>query len=131
MTDADGWFPTGDLARIDAVGNLIITGRAKDLIKSGGEWINPSEIEAIVAALPEVSLAAVIGRADPKWGERPILLVEIRNGQGMSDEELLKPLRGRVASWWIPESVIRLSNMPLASTGKIDKMRLRSEYGQT
>ncbi|MBP7705126.1 MAG: AMP-binding protein [Caulobacter sp.] len=128
-TDADGWFPTGDLARIDADGNLIITGRAKDLIKSGGEWINPAEIEAVIAALPEVSLAAVIGRADPKWGERPILVVETRGEDVVSDEALLAPLRGAVAPWWIPDAVIRLANMPLAPTGKIDKMRLRSEYG--
>jgi fatty-acyl-CoA synthase len=128
-TDADGWFGTGDLARIDADGNLIITGRAKDLIKSGGEWINPAEIEAVVGALPEVSLAAVIGRADPKWGERPILLVETRDRQEISDEALLAPLHGRVAPWWIPDAIYRLANMPLASTGKIDKMRLRSEYG--
>ncbi len=71
-TDANGWFNTGDLARIDGDGQLIITGRAKDLIKSGGEWINPAEIEAIVGRLPEVALAAVIGRTDPKWGERPV-----------------------------------------------------------
>ena len=90
-------------------GNLIITGRAKDLIKSGGEWINPAEIEAVVGALPEVALAAVIGRPDPKWGERPILLVEMRDGQPISDEALLEPLRGRVASWWIPDAVFRLS----------------------
>ncbi len=128
-TDADGWFATGDLARIDAMGNLIITGRAKDLIKSGGEWINPAEIEAVVGALPEVALAAVIGRSDPKWGERPILLVEMRGDQPMSDEALLAPLQGRVAPWWIPDAVVRLETMPLASTGKIDKMRLRSEYG--
>jgi len=128
-TDADGWFATGDLARIDAMGNLIITGRAKDLIKSGGEWINPAEIEAVVGALPEVALAAVIGRSDPKWGERPILLVEMRGDQPMSDDALLAPLQGRVAPWWIPDAIVRLANMPLASTGKIDKMRLRSEYG--
>jgi fatty-acyl-CoA synthase len=128
-TDADGWFPTGDLARIDADGNLIITGRAKDLIKSGGEWINPAEIEALVGAIPEVALAAVIGRPDPKWGERPILLVEMRGGPTVSDEALLGPLEGRVAPWWIPDEVFRLSNMPLAPTGKIDKIRLRSEYG--
>jgi len=79
--------------------------------------------------LPQVSLAAVIGRADPKWGERPILLVEMRADQTVSDESLLAPLRGRVAPWWIPDAVIRLKNMPLASTGKIDKIRLRSEYG--
>lgn len=128
-TDAAGWFPTGDLARIDADGHLIISGRAKDLIKSGGEWINPAEIEAIVSALPEVSLAAVIGRPDPKWGERPHLLVEIRPQTEISDDALLAPLRGRVASWWIPDSVVRLPAMPLAATGKIDKLRLRAEYG--
>jgi fatty-acyl-CoA synthase len=128
-TDADGWFDTGDLARIDAAGNLTITGRAKDLIKSGGEWINPADIEAIVGALPQVSLAAVIGRSDPKWGERPILLVETSE-PSVSDDELLAPLAGRVASWWVPDAVVRLDAMPLAPTGKIDKMQLRAEYGQ-
>ena len=128
-TDADGWFDTGDLARIDADGNLTITGRAKDLIKSGGEWINPAEIEAIVAALPQVSLAAVIGRSDPKWGERPMLIVETC-GEDIDDADLLAPLAGKVASWWIPDSVVRLAAMPLAATGKIDKLRLRAEYGQ-
>ena len=129
-TDADGWFDTGDLARIDKQGNLIITGRAKDLIKSGGEWINPAEIEAIVGALPEVSLAAVIGRADTKWGERPVLLVSVRKQESISDDDLLAPLRDRVASWWIPDSIVRIENMPMASTGKIDKLRLKKEYGR-
>jgi acyl-CoA synthetase (AMP-forming)/AMP-acid ligase II len=128
-TDSHGWFPTGDLAILDPDGNLIITGRAKDLIKSGGEWINPAEIEAAVSALPEVSLAAVIGRPHPKWGERPILLVQTRGPEAISDEALLAPLRGNVAPWWIPDAIIRLRSMPLASTGKIDKMRLRNEYG--
>lgn len=128
-TDADGWFNTGDLARIDGDGQLIITGRAKDLIKSGGEWINPAEIEAIIGRLPEVSLAAVIGRADPKWGERPILLVELREDRSLSNEALFAALRGQVAPWWLPDVVLRLQRMPLASTGKIDKMRLRLEYG--
>jgi 3-(methylthio)propionyl---CoA ligase len=128
-TDAEGWFGTGDLAKIDNDGNLFITGRAKDLIKSGGEWINPAEIEAVVSTLPEVSLAAVIGRQHPKWGERPILLVQTRGQAPVSDEELLAPLRDRVASWWIPDAIIRLPEMPLAPTGKIDKIRLRVEYG--
>ena len=129
-TNEDGWFSSGDLARIDGHGNLIITGRAKDLIKSGGEWINPAEIEAVVSALPAVSLAAVIGRPDPKWGERPILLVEMRDEEaGLSDEALLAPLAGRVAPWWIPDEIVRLPAMPLAATGKIDKLRLRAEYG--
>ncbi|MFN4175804.1 long-chain-fatty-acid--CoA ligase [Phenylobacterium sp.] len=128
-TDADGWFPTGDLARIDEDGNLSITGRAKDLIKSGGEWINPAEIEAVVGALPEVSLAAVIGRPDAKWGERPVLLVELREGKALGDEALLTPLRERVAAWWVPDEVVRVEKLPLAATGKIDKLRLRAEYG--
>ncbi len=128
-TDADGWFDTGDLARIDRDGNLIIAGRSKDLVKSGGEWINPAEIEAIIGGLPHVSLAAVIGRADPKWGERPILLVEMRERQTVSDEALLAPLQGKVPPWWVPDAVIRLRNMPLSATGKIDKIRLRTEYG--
>jgi len=127
-TDAAGWFDTGDLARIVRKGNLMITGRAKDLIKSGGEWINPAEIEAVVCALPQVSLAAVIGRSDLKWGERPLLLVELREDQDISDAELLEALRGRVASWWIPDAVVRLPDMPLASTGKIDKLKLRAAY---
>jgi fatty-acyl-CoA synthase len=129
VVDADGWFDTGDLAKIDRKGNLMITGRSKDLIKSGGEWINPAEIEAIVCALPQVALAAVIGRADAKWSERPILLVELRDGAEIADQALLDALRGRVASWWIPDAVVRLPAMPLASTGKIDKLGLRATYG--
>ncbi|MBV9251017.1 MAG: AMP-binding protein [Acetobacteraceae bacterium] len=127
--DADGWFDTGDLAVIDDEGYLSITGRAKDLIKSGGEWINPGEIEAIVGALPEVALVAVVGRAHAKWGERPILIIEPRKGAEISDEALLGALRTRVASWWLPDEIVRVSAMPLATTGKIDKMRLRAEHG--
>ncbi|MEH3046295.1 AMP-binding protein [Sphingomonas adhaesiva] len=126
--DPAGWFVTGDLARIDRDGNLVITGRAKDLIKSGGEWINPAEIEAIVGALPQVAQAAVIGRSDVKWGERPILLVELRDGDA-TDDDILAPLRGRVAPWWVPDAVVRLPAMPLAATGKIDKIRLRADHG--
>lgn len=129
--DAEGWFDTGDLAKIDRQGNLMITGRAKDLIKSGGEWINPAEIEAVVSALPQVSLAAVIGRNHDKWGERPLLLVELREGKQITDEELLGSLNGRVASWWIPDEVVRTDSMPLASTGKIDKISLRTTYSGT
>ena len=128
-TDANGWLPTGDLARIDAEGNLIITGRAKDLIKSGGEWINPAEIEAVVSAHPQVSLAAVIGRQHLKWGERPVLVVQIRGTEPITDEALLAPLRGKVEPWWIPDEIIRVPRMHLSATGKIDKARLRVEYG--
>jgi 3-(methylthio)propionyl---CoA ligase len=124
----DGWFPTGDLARIDEDGHLIITGRAKDLIKSGGEWINPAEIEAIISTLPEVALAAVIGQPDAKWGERPHMVVELRAQAELSDQELLAALTGRVASWWVPDTVVRVASMPLAGTGKIDKQKLRAEF---
>ena len=125
--DADGWFDTGDLAIIDESGALTITGRSKDLIKSGGEWINPVEIEALVGALDAVALAAVIGRADEKWGERPVLIVDLR--APVEDEVLLAALRGKVAGWWLPDAIIRIPAMPLAATGKIDKTRLRAEFG--
>jgi fatty-acyl-CoA synthase len=127
--DAAGWFDTGDLALIDEAGNVSITGRAKDLIKSGGEWINPGEIEAIIGAMLEVALVAVVGRTHPKWGERPILIVELRKGAQITDEALLDGLRARVASWWLPDAIVRVAAMPLAMTGKIDKKRLRAEYG--
>jgi fatty-acyl-CoA synthase len=127
--DSEGWFDTGDLAVIDGQGNLSITGRAKDLIKSGGEWINPGEIEAIVGALPEVALVAVVGRAHAKWGERPVLVVQQRNGAHITDEALLDALRPRVANWWLPDAIVRVDAMPLATTGKIDKKRLRAELG--
>ncbi|MEP7244668.1 MAG: AMP-binding protein [Gammaproteobacteria bacterium] len=129
--DADGWFDTGDLATIDADGNVSITGRTKDLIKSGGEWINPGEIEGIVGALPDVVLVAVVGRPHAKWGERPVLIVELRKGAHLTDEALLDALRARVANWWLPDAIVRVSAMPLAMTGKIDKKRLREEFGAT
>ena len=105
-----------------------ITGRSKDLIKSGGEWINPAEIEAIVASQPAVAQVAVIARADPKWGERPVLVVELQSDE-ISDEDLLAPLRSAVPSWWVPDTIVRVPSMPLAPTGKIDKKKLRSEFG--
>ena len=111
-------------------GNLTITGRSKDLIKSGGEWINPAEIEAIVGRLPGVGQVAVIGQADPKWGERPILVVEPQQSRTIDSGALLDALRGNVADWWIPDQVIQVAHMPLAATGKIDKSRLRMEYAR-
>ncbi|RDE07345.1 AMP-binding protein [Sphingomonas aracearum] len=128
-TDAAGWFDTGDLAVIDANGNLQITGRSKDLIKSGGEWINPGEIEAIVGALPAVGLVAVIGRTDPKWGERPVVVVEERAGERLGENDVRQALDGRIPRWWMPDAVVLLDAMPLAHTGKIDKARLRRELG--
>ena len=126
--DAAGYFDTGDLASIDAAGYLTICGRSKDLIKSGGEWINPAEIEDIVGRHPAVSLAAVIARPDAKWGERPVLIVEARMGLSVDALVLLEFLRGKVASWWFPDEILQIGAMPLAATGKVDKNQLRADY---
>ena len=127
--DAEGWFDTGDLARIDGDGNLTIAGRSKDLIKSGGEWINPGEIEAIVGAMASVGQVAVIGRTDPKWGERPLMVIEPRQGEVVDDADVIASLKGRVADWWIPDRIVTVAAMPLAATGKINKTQLRATYG--
>jgi len=126
--DDEGYFDTGDLATIDDDGNVTICGRSKDLIKSGGEWINPAEIEAIVGGDPAVSLVAVIGTPDRKWGERPLLVVQARNGEAIDRARLISSLRGRVADWWIPELFAQVSKMPLAASGKIDKRQLCADY---
>jgi fatty-acyl-CoA synthase len=128
--DAEGYFDTGDLAIIDDEGNLAINGRSKDLIKSGGEWINPAEIEELVGRQPAVALVAVIGRVDEKWGERPVLIVELHQGRFFDAQALLRCLRGKVADWWIPDQVIEIDSMPLAATGKIDKNQLRANYAE-
>jgi 3-(methylthio)propionyl---CoA ligase len=125
--DAEGYFDTGDLALIDEDGFLTITGRAKDLIKSGGEWINPREVEDIIGGLAEVGLVAVVGRPHEKWGERPILVVEPCGGHAIDRERLLAVLRGKVPDWWLPDQILIVEKMPLAATGKIDKQRLRAE----
>jgi fatty-acyl-CoA synthase len=127
VLDDEGYFDTGDLASIDDDGNLTIEGRTKDLIKSGGEWINPNEIETIIGRLPSVALVAVIGCSDAKWGERPVLVVEPRKGHVLDERALVATLRGKVPDWWIPDSVIQVSEMPLSPTGKIDKIRLRAD----
>jgi len=128
LLDAEGYLDTGDLALIDAAGYLTITGRTKDLIKSGGEWINPREVEDIVGSLPEVGLVAVVGRPHEKWGERPVLIVEPSSGQAPDRERLLAALRGRVPDWWLPDEIAFVERMPLAATGKIDKKRLREQF---
>ena len=127
--DNEGYFDTGDLAMTDSDGNLTICGRAKDLIKSGGEWINPTEIEAIIGRHPSVRHVAVIARPDVKWGERPVLIVETQ-GDAEDPGVLLRLLRGKVADWWIPDQVAEVAAMPLAATGKIDKVRLSADYAE-
>jgi fatty-acyl-CoA synthase len=128
VLDAEGYFDTGDLATIDESGALTICGRSKDLIKSGGEWINPAEIEEIVGRDPRVGQVAVIGKPHPKWGERPVLVVELAPGVEVAGGAFVAALRGRIADWWLPDEIVILPRMPVAATGKIDKMRLRADY---
>jgi fatty-acyl-CoA synthase len=125
--DEEGYFDTGDLATIDDAGNVTICGRSKDLIKSGGEWINPTEIEAIACRHAAVKAAAVIGRAHDKWGERPVLIVEPREGYELDPQSLLDALRGTVPDWWLPDEIALVRPMPLGATGKLDKQRLRGD----
>lgn len=125
--DAEGYLDTGDMASIDAHGDVTIRGRSKDLIKSGGEWINPAVIEEIIGQQPGVGLVAVVGRHDAKWGERPVLVVQPDSGCKLDPAALLTSLEGKVLRWWIPDAVEIVSAMPLAATGKIDKQALRTQ----
>jgi len=121
----DGWFPTGDVACIDADGYLQITDRSKDVIKSGGEWISSIEVENIAMAHPCVAMAACIGVRHPKWDERPVLAVVRRPGTDVSREALLAFYEGRTAKWQIPDDVIFVDAIPLGGTGKMQKSKLR------
>jgi acyl-CoA synthetase (AMP-forming)/AMP-acid ligase II len=120
-----GWFPTGDVATIDADGYLQITDRSKDVIKSGGEWISSIEIENIAVAHPAVAMAACIGVPHPKWDERPIVAVVKKPNAELTREELLKFYEGKTAKWQIPDDVVFVDAIPLGATGKILKTRLR------
>lgn len=121
----DGWFPTGDVATIDADGYMQITDRSKDVIKSGGEWISSIEIENIAVAHPAVAMAACIGVAHPKWDERPIIAVVKKPGAELSREELLRFYEGKTAKWQIPDDVVFVDAIPIGATGKMLKNRLR------
>ena len=120
------WFPTGDVASIDAEGFMQITDRSKDVIKSGGEWISSIDIENIAMAHPAVQMAACIGVPHPKWDERPIVVVQKRPGAELSREELLEFYRDKtVARWQVPDDVVFVDAIPLGATGKMQKMKLR------
>lgn len=125
VLDAEGYFDTGDVATIDARGYMTITDRAKDVVKSGGEWISSIEIENHATAHPAVHIAAVIGVAHPKWDERPILLCQLNPGATADGDELRAFLGGRIARWWMPDDVLFVDEIPLGATGKIDKKLIR------
>jgi acyl-CoA synthetase (AMP-forming)/AMP-acid ligase II len=122
-----GWFPTGDVATIDADGFMQITDRSKDVIKSGGEWISSIDVENIAMAHPAVAMAACIGMKHPKWDERPVVVVTKKPGAEVTREELLAFYEGKIAKWQVPDDVIFVDAIPLGATGKMQKMTLRQQ----
>ncbi|MEO8103959.1 MAG: long-chain-fatty-acid--CoA ligase, partial [Betaproteobacteria bacterium] len=124
----DGWFPTGDMATLGGDGELRITDRAKDVIKTGGEWISSIDVENAAMAHPAVAMAAVIGVRHPKWDERPLIFIVRKPGQAIEKEEVLSFLSARMAKWWVPDEVVFLESLPLSGTGKVLKMELRKQY---
>ena len=124
----DGWFPTGDVATLDADGYMQITDRSKDVIKSGGEWISSIDIENLAVAHPAVMEAAVIGVPHPKWDERPLLLVIKKQGMDLTREQMLEFMRDKIAKWWLPDDVVFVDSLPHTATGKLLKTKLREQF---
>ncbi|MEN0076386.1 MAG: long-chain-fatty-acid--CoA ligase [Paracraurococcus sp.] len=125
---ADGWFRTGDVVTVDALGCIEIVDRAKDVIKSGGEWISSITLENLIMGHPAVAQAAVIGIHHSKWDERPLLLVVPKPGTRPSAEEILSYYEGKVAKWWIPDQVELVESLPMTATGKLWKADLKQRY---
>ena len=121
----DGWFPTGDVATVDADGYMQITDRSKDVIKSGGEWISSIDVENIAMAHPDVLMAACIGMAHPKWDERPIVVVVVKPGAKLEREQVLSFYEGKIAKWQIPDDAVFVEAIPIGATGKMLKTKLR------
>jgi acyl-CoA synthetase (AMP-forming)/AMP-acid ligase II len=128
--DGQGWFPTGDVATIDADGYMQITDRSKDVIKSGGEWIGSIDLENIAMAHPAVAMAACIAARHPKWDERPLLVVVKKPGAELTREALLQFYEGKIAKWWTPDDVVFVDAIPLGATGKVQKNKLRERFEQ-
>ncbi|MDP3895086.1 MAG: long-chain-fatty-acid--CoA ligase [Mesorhizobium sp.] len=126
--DAEGWFDTGDVAHINENGYMQITDRAKDVIKSGGEWISTIDLENMAVGHPDVAEAAVIGVAHPKWDERPLLVVVAKPGREPTRESILDYMKPRCAKWWLPDDVAFVKEIPHTATGKIQKMALREQF---
>ncbi|GGE03694.1 hypothetical protein GCM10011529_07660 [Polymorphobacter glacialis] len=126
VLDDEGYFDTGDVSTIDGQGYMQVTDRAKDVIKSGGEWISSIEIENAAMGHPAVAIAAVVGVAHPRWDERPILLCQLEPGASAVAGDVLGYLKGRIAGWWMPDDVLFVEVIPLGPTGKIDKRAIRA-----
>ena len=129
VVDAEGWFDTGDVALLHPEGTMQITDRAKDVIKSGGEWISSVELENAAMGCPGVAEAAAIGVPHPKWDERPLLLVVAKPGATVSEADVLAHLSTQVAKWWLPDRVMFVDELPHTATGKLLKTALRERYG--
>jgi len=128
ILDAEAFFDTGDVATIDEHGYMHITDRAKDVIKSGGEWISSIELENLAVGHPKVAEAAVIGVQHPKWDERPLLVIVLKRDQSTTREEILAFMRGKVAKWWMPDDVAFVDEIPHTAAGKIQKTVLRQRF---
>jgi len=126
--DEDGWFDTGDVATIDENGYMQITDRAKDVIKSGGEWISSIDLENAAMGHADVARAAVIGLPHKKWRERPLLLVQLEPGRKLDKDSILAYLETKVAKWWLPNDIVTIDELPLSGTGKIKKTGLREKF---
>ncbi len=128
ILDAEGFFDTGDVSTIDPYGYMQITDRAKDVIKSGGEWISSIDIENLAIGHPKVAEAAVIGIKHPKWDERPLLVVVMKKDQTATKEDILAFMQGKIAKWWMPDDVAFVDEIPHTATGKILKIALRERF---
>ncbi len=123
-----GWFDTGDVATMDKYGYMQITDRAKDVIKSGGEWISTIDLENLAVGHPKVAEAAAIGVAHPKWDERPLLVIVLKKGKSASKDDILGFMQGKIAKWWMPDDVVFVDEIPHTATGKIQKITLRQQF---
>jgi len=128
ILDKDGYFDTGDVATIQKDAYMRITDRSKDVIKSGGEWISSIDLENLAVGHPKIAEAAVIGMHHPKWDERPLLIVQVKPGQTVTKEEILKFMDGKIARWWMPDDVQFVEEIPHTATGKIKKTDLRTKF---
>jgi len=128
ILDAEGFFDTGDVCTIDRYGYMQVTDRAKDVIKSGGEWISSIDLENIAVGHPKVAEAAVIGVKHPKWDERPLLVIVLKKDESATKQEIMDFMEGKVAKWWLPDDVAFVDEIPHTATGKIQKITLRQQF---
>ena len=128
VVDDQGFFDTGDVGTMDPLGYMQITDRSKDVIKSGGEWISSIDLENLAVGHPKVAEAAVIGVHHPKWDERPLLVIVLKEGQSATKQEILGFLEGKIAKWWMPDDIVFVAAIPHTATGKIQKITLREQF---